>query len=231
LIERIVEMLTISPNGKLFVLGDDCCTGGLYVLRIAVAKNFAPVLRRTKVPKRVKIAAGQYSYVGSAFGRGFPLARRLIRHGTRSGEKPPHAIRASMESYFIQIGMGVGTLLLKNGKPPRSYNVDPLLDEMFVMLIAAYAIRLPDPGMTELHRMVEGQLGRMLMDDPVTVVFESGLGAQDYKKREKGQARQTHLLRVAADESWWKCLPAKLEDLVDTLLKSGSRDLAFEQLP
>src|SRR5205085_2699215 len=136
---------------------------------------------------------GEYSYVGSAFGNGYPLPRRLVRHASGSGQKRAHPIRQTMLDAFAQLGPGTHNLLCRNGKPFGIYNVDHLLDESAVELIGAYAIRLPDPGTAPFRREVEGSLGRMLMDDPATLIFEPGLGAQDYRTREKGEARQTHL--------------------------------------
>jgi hypothetical protein len=202
-----------SPAGRLAVIGSNSLCG-LYVLRIVVKRALKIYLRRSKWSRKILVEPGEYSYVGSAFGRGCPLPRRLVRHASRSGHKRPHAFRETLLTEFARCGWGGDELLPPNGKPPRIYNVDHLLDESAAELIGAYAIRLPDPGTTELHREVEGRLGRFLMDDPASSIFEPRLGAQDYRKHEPGKPRQTHLLRVEADECWWESLSARLAVLL-----------------
>lgn len=55
----------------------------------------------------------------------------------------------------------------------------------------------------------EAELGRMLQDDPATVVFAPGLGAFDVRGN-------PHILRVDDDETWWRLLPLRLESLAST---------------
>lgn len=90
-------------------------------------------------------------------------------------------------------------LLQRSEKPSEKYfkwNVDHMLDLCSANLVEVYAIR-------SSVRM-EAALGRLMMADPQTVVFEPGLGANDIPGN-------THLLRVEADGDWWQELPTKLQ--------------------
>jgi hypothetical protein len=204
--------IALHPQG-LTLLGGEFWSG-LYVLLMIVERRLNIFLRRAKSDK-VDVPPGAYTYAGSAFGSHWPLPRRFARHSSRSGQKRPHAIREKWLMEFAELGLGDVDLLPKRGKPPRIYNVDHLLDETAVELVAAYALRLPDPGTYELRREVEGQLGRLLMDDPATAIIVPGLGAQDYKKRQPGKDRQTHLLRVDAGDGWWDSLAEKLHQFCE----------------
>ena len=68
---------------------------GTYVLRIHLKENTTLQFGRFKKGKLISLPAGDYAYVGSALSEkgATSLARRLIRHATRSGNKPPHTIR------------------------------------------------------------------------------------------------------------------------------------------
>ena len=98
----------------LVFLGTDhpcgCC-----VLRIHLAASSRLRFGGFK-KKLVELGAGEYAYVGSALSlQGSTslasLARRLVRHATRSADKAPHAIRAAMLERFTAIGLATGDLL------------------------------------------------------------------------------------------------------------------------
>jgi Uri superfamily endonuclease len=99
-----------------------------------------------------------------------------------------------MQAEFVRRSLGQGDLRPKDGKHLK-WNVDHLLQRPCVELVAAYVIRC--------HDRIEGDLGRLLLNDPVTVAFAPGLGAADYEG-------STHLLRVDADEHWWNELPSRI---------------------
>ena len=186
--------MTILP--PLTVLGE-ASPSGSYVLRIAVAAGIELAFGRFKRGKSVFLPSGEYVDVGSALGKtgSVTLGRRLVRHATRTGSKPPHAIRAAMLEHFPTLGLS--SLLPVNGKH-LFWNVDHLLDRQDVDLMGAILIR-------STVRM-ERELGQFLERDPVTVVVEPGLGANDVPGN-------THILRVEADESWWCELPSRLDAL------------------
>ena len=132
---------------------------------------------------------GDYLYVGSALSEkgATSLARRLIRHATRSGDKPPHAIRKKMMDQFAECGLGSGDLLPRHGKTLH-WNVDFLLDLQASELINIIVIR-------SLERL-ENRIAKWLERDPHTDIIEPGLGAND-------APGATHLFRLQADDTWW----------------------------
>jgi len=196
---KVLVEVVRSPSGQLVFIGAGS-VGGTYVLRIRVNKRLNISFGRFKGGKKIVVTPGDYVYIGSALAeRGACcLAKRLVRHATRTGKKQPHLIREVMRKEFSSVGLGSDDLRPKAGKHLR-WNIDYLLDEPSVELVAAYLIRS--------RLRLEGELGKLLENDPETVVFERGLGANDIPNN-------THLLRVAANDDWWQCLPAKLSGLV-----------------
>ena len=184
--------------------------GGSYVLRIRISRPMAVVFGRFKGGKAIALEAGDYAYVGSALAEAGAtcLARRLVRHATRLDGRPPHPIRALMLAEFPRAGLCPAGLQPPAGKRPK-WNVDHLLDLPCAELVGAYLVRSP--------ARIEPALGKLLEDDPATVVFERGLGANDVPGN-------THLLRVDAGERWWHQLPQKLTSLlpVDRQRRGGA---------
>lgn len=170
---------------------------GSYVLRMIATQSLAIRFGRFKDGKLINVQPGEYAYIGSAMAqRGATcLARRLVRHATRSGQKRPHAIRATMLKEFPVWGLADDNLSAPESKSLR-WNVDHLLDRTTVELQSAYAVRSP--------WRIENKIGDLLEGDPCTVVFEKGLGAND-------RPGSTYLLRVEADERWWHELTDRLE--------------------
>jgi len=104
-----------------------------------------------------------------------------------------------MLEMFRENGMGDFNLQPPEQKSLR-WNVDHILDHGTVHLKAVYAIRTA----TKLEPII----GDMVEDDPHTVVFEKGLGAND-------RPGSTYLLRVHADDDWWQGLEPRLKSLLD----------------
>ena len=177
------------PN--IVIIGDDS-QAGTYILWIRLKKDTALQFGRFKKGKLISLPAGDYVYVGSALSEkgATSLSRRLVRHATRAGDKPPHAIREKMIDQFVECGLGPRDLLPKHGKTLH-WNVDFLLDLQSAELISILAIRSPE--------RLEYKIARQLERDPHTEVIEPGLGAND-------APGNTHLLRVQADTAWWASL-------------------------
>lgn len=169
---------------------------GCYVLRIHLATSTHLRFGGFKKGKLIELYAGDYAYVGSALARqgATSLARRLIRHATRSGAKPPHPIRAEMLRQFASIGLGSDDFLPRNPKRMH-WNIDHLLDLAEAELQGAYLLRT--------KRKLEASLGKFIEDDPHTVAFAKGLGANDIPGN-------THILRVEAPARWWSDLGSRL---------------------
>ena len=165
---------------------------GTYILRIRLKKNTTLQFGRFKKGKRISLPVGDYLYVGSALSEkgATSLARRLIRHATRSRDNPPHAIREEMINQFTECGLGSGNLLPKQGKTLH-WNVDFLLDLRSAEIVNIFAIRST--------QRLENRIARWLERDPHTEIIEPGLGANDVPGN-------THLLRLRADDMGWMSL-------------------------
>ncbi len=192
--------MALFESRYVTIIGNGSATqSGTYVLRIRVRENLALAFGRFKRGKIISIPAGEYIYTGSALGEkgAVTLARRLIRHATRSGDHPPHIIRAHMLKHFPSVGLGTGDLLPKRAKT-LFWNIDYLLDQPSAELTHIIAIRRP--------QRLEACIARFIEDEPCTHIVEKGLGAND-------AAGSTHLLRVEGGEIWWRGLPERLSKL------------------
>ncbi len=178
---------------ELILLGDNMPCGS-YILRLLVAHNLQLRFGRFKSGELIAVPAATYLYIGSALGRkgASRLASRLIRHATRTADKPPHPLRAKLLHAF------------PDGYPPRNgktlaWNVDYLLDELAVTLEQVYVLQ------TTIR--LETRIANLLATDPCTSIIAKGLGAND-------APGHTHLLRVDANESWWQNLSTRLMALI-----------------
>ena len=184
---------------SILIIGD-ASQAGTYILRIRLKENTTLQFGRFKKGKLISLSTGDYIYVGSALSeKGAPsLARRLVRHATRSGDKPPHAIREKMMNQFAECGLGNGNLLPRQGKTLH-WNVDFLLDLQSAELINILAIRSSE--------RLENRVAKWLEHDSQTDIIEPGLGAND-------APGATHLLRLRADDMAWMSLTDKAGTLL-----------------
>lgn len=174
------------PN--IFIIGDNS-QAGTYVLRIRLKEDTALQFGRFKKGKLISLPAGDYTYVGSALSEkgATSLARRLVRHATRSGNKPPHVIRTEMLKQFRECSLGPPDPLPQSGKK-MFWNIDFLLDLGSAEIINVIAIRSPE--------RLENTIAEFLEHNTNTQIIEKSLGAND-------APRYTHILRVNADDTWW----------------------------
>jgi len=155
---------------------------GTYLLWMRAREETVVSFGRFRGGLPVTIAAGRYVYVGSAMGRSgaTALAGRLLRHATRAGGQPPHAIRDAMVKSFATVGLGNPPL-----RPPSlkrlHWHVDYLLDEPAVALERVAVIRA--------EARLESVLARQLAALPGASPLLIGLGAGD-------APGETHLLRL-----------------------------------
>jgi len=155
---------------------------GAYLLWMRAHEETAVSFGRFHGGLPVTIAAGRYVYVGSAMGRSgaTALAGRLLRHATRAGGQPPHAIREAMIRAFSAVGLGNPPL-----RPPSlkrlHWHVDYLLDVPVVALEQVTVIRA--------EARLESALARQLAALPGASPLLIGLGAGD-------TPGETHLLRL-----------------------------------
>ncbi len=183
---------------SILIIGDNS-QAGTYILRIRLKEDTTLRFGRFKKGKLISLPAGEYAYVGSALAEkgATTLARRLIRHATRSGDQPTHPIREAMLSRFVECDLGDGNLLPRQGKTLH-WNVDFLLDLPSAELVGISAIRS--------RERLEGRLARELEEDPHTGIIERGLGANDVPGN-------THLLHINAADGWWALLPELLASM------------------
>jgi Uri superfamily endonuclease len=173
----------------------DITGGGTYLLHARLARRWTFVFGRYRRGIPVSLAAGDYLYVGSALARrgSSTLARRLLRHATRTGGRPPHALR----SHLLAELQAAGSPGLQ---PPQiktlRWHIDYLLDVEVVSLAAIYV--LGDGA------AVERTIAAHLVADPQVWAPAPGLGAGD-------DWGGTHLLGVQGDAVWWQELSAWLE--------------------
>ena len=177
------------PN--ILIIGDDL-QAGTYILRIHLKEDTTLQFGRFKKGKLISLFAGDYVYVGSALSKkgATSLSRRLVRHATRTGSKPPHTIREKMINRFVECGLGPRDLLPKRGKTLH-WNVDFLLDLQSAEIVNIFAIRFSE--------RLENRIAKQLENDPHTEIIEPGLGAND-------APGNTHLLRLRSDNTGWMSL-------------------------
>ena len=188
----------MTDDPRVDIIGEES-QGGTYVLRIGVREDLAMPFGRFRQGKVIDVPVGDCLYIGSALAEkgGVALARRLVRHASRTGDRAPHAMRALLMSRFADAGLGDGDLRPRNGKNLH-WNVDHLLDRPEAEITRVYAVRS--------QARLERTIGEMLLADPHTHVLEKGLGANDL-------SGNTNILRVTAEETWWDDLGRRLRDL------------------
>ena len=185
---------------SIAIIGDES-HAGTYILRIHLEKDTILRFGRFKKGKLISLPAGEYAYIGSALSEkgATTLARRLVRHATRSGDQQPHRIRKTMLCRFAECGLGDENLLPRRGKTLH-WNVDFLLDLSAAELVGISAIRS--------RQRLEDRLAKQLEEDPHTGVIERGLGANDVPGN-------THVLHVRAPDAWWASLPNLLTSMAE----------------
>lgn len=214
-----------------------CCwgsesQGGVYILRLWVAEMLRVKFGRFQQGKSIAVPPGEYVYVGSALGQkgSGSLARRLLRHASRSDAANPQPIRQHLLVLFPQIGLGPQPLRPPTGKKLR-WHVDFLLDESGVELKMVCLVRV-GKGNTELHRgdtevhgekkkslksaksvdkngdrQLETAVSRHLLTLPQITPLAPGLGSTD-------DPGGTHLLKVTAVPAWWQTFPEQFGEFL-----------------
>lgn len=158
---------------------------GSYILLIRVSSPFQLAFGRFQQGKLFTIAEGNYLYIGSALAKsGAPLARRLLRHASRSGEKHPHEIRTAMRTLFSKNDL-IATCATKPSKKQLRWHIDYFLDHPEAEITHIVIIRNPE--------RVEHKISELLESLEETSVIASRLGAQDTRN-------STHLLQFTDQE-------------------------------
>ncbi len=170
--------------------------GGTYLLRLRVRQPLRVKFGRFQQGRPIAVPPGDYLYIGSALAQkgASSLARRLLRHASRSGSRPSHPIQATLLRQFAILELGPASL-----QPPVSkklhWHIDFLLDEAAVELTAVYLMRFTMP--------LEAPLARWLAQLPTTALLVAGLGGTD-------DPGGTHLLKITADAHFGRTFPEQL---------------------
>lgn len=177
----------------------DCGDGpaaGIYLLRIRVDAAVNLVFGRFARGMPLPIPCGHYLYVGSALSnQGKPaLARRVLRHLTRSHHQPPHALRGRAATHFAL-------------DPPADkrlrWHIDYLLDLPQVQVDQIIVLRTPRGRPFSGEAEIAAALNRRSTCIPVY----PGLGAGD-------DPGSTHLLHWDGTAEQWEELVAWLRQLL-----------------
>lgn len=167
---------------EITILGEGC-GAGTYLLLVRLHSPLSLSFGRFLGGRPIALPAGEYLYLGSALGAaksGSPLARRMLRHASRSGRKPQHPLRRLMVREFRRIGLLEGPV----GPAPEKrlrWHVDHLLDRREAEIVHAVAIRSP--------LRLEDPLSLILNTHPGAEAVAPRLGAMDAKSG-------AHLLRL-----------------------------------
>jgi Uri superfamily endonuclease len=155
---------------------------GTYILVIDLYATVNVTFGRFLGGRAISLEQGQYLYVGSALSGGnssFPLAGRLLRHASRSGNGRPHNIRRELFDFFISVGYPAPD---KKRDKKLHWHIDYLLDLPEAEIV--HIVMLMGPSRIE-HRLAELVAS---MTEASTVVDR--LGAQDARSG-------THLFRIS----------------------------------
>jgi len=180
------------------VIGNDL-PGGIYVLLITVLSDLNLVFGRSKKGKVIHLPRSDYLYTGSALGKkgSTCLARRLVRHASRTSGRKPHQIRPHMLEFFSNLQLAKGDLCPRKPKT-LFWNIDHLLNCTEVEINRLVCLRIEAP--------LEAKIGKQLELRPDTNIIEKGLGANDIKGN-------THLLQFTDSQRNW---PSLIDSLVQT---------------
>ena len=160
---------------------------GSYILMIHLSRPQQLAFGRFRHGELVTLTEGDYLYIGSALGgekAGAPLARRLLRHASRSGSLNPHTIRTAMMTLFLENNFMEKNTIEPSEKKLR-WHVDYLLELREAEIDHIVIIRSPV--------RLEQKLSELLESLPETSLVAPRLGAQDTRN-------STHLLRFTNRE-------------------------------
>ncbi len=180
----------------------DNCRQGTYVLFISLSQQLNTGFGKFLNGKNIPFEPGFYLYIGSALGNSdvaMPLARRLVRHASRSGGKTPHTIRNRMIRFLHNNNLATKELQPPAGKKLH-WHIDYLLDSPCAEIETAFIIRSPLRMETILSNLVAS------LDE--TFIIAPGLGARDTRN-------STHLLGISNLDSCLTTLEQKIPSLLN----------------
>jgi len=176
---------------------------GTYLLFIDLRKPVPIAFGSFRRGEPILLAAGCYIYIGSALASkpgSEPLARRLLRHASRSGGFRPHPILNDLLRLLQQLDLA-GPVTLPPVEKKLHWHIDYLLDRPETSIFHIAIFRNPEK--------LEAAIASWLAQCPETTVPAARLGAQDTRN-------STHLLHCSDPEKLLErlrsVLPAVLAD-------------------
>ena len=174
---------------------------GSYLLLIHLSKSVELAFGMFRKGKLFTIPEGDYIYIGSALGKnrsGSPLARRVIRHTSRSGGKKHHRIRDTMLNLFSEKKIILSREINPSAKKIR-WHIDYLLDLSEAEITHIVLIRSP--------MRIEQKLSELLEKLEETSLIAPRLGAQDTRN-------STHILKLSNRKRILEVLHARVPDMI-----------------
>ena len=154
---------------------------GSYILFIRISSSFQLAFGRFQHSRLFTLPVGDYLYIGSALGsRGNPLARRLIRHASRSKGVQPHEIQASLIQFFSENHASLNCTVEPTAKKLH-WHIDYLLEHREAEITHIVILRHPEK--------MEHHLSEFLASLQETSLVAPRLGAQDTRN-------SSHILRI-----------------------------------
>lgn len=186
---------------QITCFGNNSCQG-TYALFISLSKELSLAFGKFLGGQKILLKPGCYMYIGSALGKrlsGMPLGRRLVRHASRSHDKPPHELRDHMIRFFQHNGLA-GPDLQPPDQKKLHWHIDYLLDSQHAQIVRVIIIRSPD--------RLESTLSNLAASLDETFVIARGLGARDARN-------STHLLGVRNLDSCLSAFEKKIPELLN----------------
>ena len=168
-------------SGSQFTIFGNKYTMGSYILFIRISSSFQLAFGRFQKSRLFSIPDGDYLYIGSALGKtGDPLARRLIRHASRSNGKPPHKIQSEIIKLFSKNDAVKSCAFIASEKKLH-WHIDYFLEHSEAEITHVLIMRHPEK---QEHHQSE-----ILASIRETSLVAPRLGAQDTRN-------SSHILRL-----------------------------------
>ncbi len=168
-------------SGSQFTIFGNKYTMGSYILFIRISSSFQLAFGRFQKSRLFSIPDGDYLYIGSALGKtGDPLARRLIRHASRSNGKPPHKIQSEIIKLFSKNDAVKSCAFIASEKKLH-WHIDYFLEHSEAEITHVLIMRHPEK--------LEHHLSEFLASIRETSLVAPRLGAQDTRN-------SSHILRL-----------------------------------
>ncbi len=168
-------------SGSQFTIFGSKYTMGSYILFIRISSSFQLAFGRFQKSRLFSIPDGDYLYIGSALGKtGDPLARRLIRHASRSNGKPPHKIQSEIIKLFSKNDAVKSCAFIASEKKLH-WHIDYFLEHSEAEITHVLIMRHPEK--------LEHHLSEFLASIRETSLVAPRLGAQDTRN-------SSHILRL-----------------------------------